>query len=215
MFSRVLGEPQPDWPVRTHLTGFVPYNGQPAPLPPDLETFLSDGDAPIVFTLGTSAVGAAGAFYDESAAAARRLGRRAVLLVGRDPANRPRAPLTANLIAVEYASHAALFPRAAVVVHHGGVGTTGQVLRSGRPMLVVPHAHDQPDNAHRVERLGVARVLSPPRYTAARAARALISLLDDSRYAERAIGAAAVVRGEPGVDAACEMILETLGRTSS
>jgi spore coat polysaccharide biosynthesis predicted glycosyltransferase SpsG len=46
-------------------------------------------------------------------------------------------------------------PRASVVVHQGGIGTTAEALRSGRPMLVVPFAHDQYDNAERVRRLGV------------------------------------------------------------
>jgi UDP:flavonoid glycosyltransferase YjiC (YdhE family) len=42
-----------------------------------------------------------------------------------------------------------LFPRAAVIVHQGGVGTTGQALRAGVPTLIVPFSHNQPDNAAR------------------------------------------------------------------
>ena len=134
-------------------------------MPDELLTFLDRGDPPIVFTLGSSAVGAAGDFYRESVAAAASLGARAVLLVGHDPANHPRDPLPRGVIAIESAPHQELFPRAAAIVHQGGVGTTGQAMRSGRPMLVVPHAHDQPDNAFRVTRLGAARVLRPGRYT--------------------------------------------------
>jgi rhamnosyltransferase subunit B len=210
LFSRVLGQPQPDWPVHTRVTGFVPYNGPSEPLPADLEAFLDRGDPPIVFTLGTSAVGAAGTFYEESARAAAHLGRRAVLLVGKNPDNRSSGPLPAGVLAVEYASHEALFPRAAAVVHHGGVGTTSQVLRAGRPMLVVPHAHDQPDNAYRVSKLGVARVLYPARYGVRRVALHLRALLDDPRYAARADVLGRQVREEQGADAACEAILETL-----
>ncbi|HEX7080592.1 MAG TPA: nucleotide disphospho-sugar-binding domain-containing protein [Gammaproteobacteria bacterium] len=95
--------------------------------------------------------------------------------------------------------------RASAIVHHGGVGTTGQALRSGRPMLVVPHSHDQPDNALRVCRLGVARKLPPRQYRAERVARELERLLDGT-YRARAEAIAAVVRGEGGADAAAEAI---------
>ena len=210
LFSRVLAEPQPDWPVHTHLTGFVPYNGPAGDLPDDLRVFLDSGEPPIVFTLGSSAVGAAGSFYDESARATEELGRRAVLLVGRHSHNRPSRPLSKNLMVVEYAPHETLFPRAAAVVHHGGVGTTGQALRAGRPMLVVPFAHDQPDNACRVERLGSARVLYPKRYSSSRVARHLRALLDDPMYAVRAEAIGRIVRDERGADAACEVMIETI-----
>ena len=59
----------------------------------------------------------------------------------------------------EYAPYSALFPRAALVVHQGGVGTTAQCLRAGKPMLIMPYSHDQPDNARRMRRLKVARVI--------------------------------------------------------
>jgi UDP:flavonoid glycosyltransferase YjiC (YdhE family) len=197
LFSRLLGEPQPDWPPHAHVTGFVFYNGALS-MSDELLTFLDRGEPPIVFTLGSSAVGAAGDFYRESAAAAASLGARAVLLVGRDPASLPHGPLPSRVIAVESAPHADLFPRAAVVVHQGGIGTTGQAMRAGRPMLVVPHAHDQPDNAFRVMKLGAARVLPPARYTAARAAAHIRALLSEPEYEQRASQVGVLVRAEEG-----------------
>jgi UDP:flavonoid glycosyltransferase YjiC (YdhE family) len=211
LFSRVLAAPQPDWPPRTQLTGFVNYNGPVAPLPIELARFLDDGEPPIVFTLGTSAVGAAGAFYEESARAAMTLGRRAVLLVGKQVENQPKVSLPSDIAVVEYAPHALLFPRAAAVVHHGGIGTTGQVLQSARPMLVVPFAHDQPDNAYRVRDLGVARVVYPAEFKAARVASELRTLLSDAGYATRAQAVARDVARERGADTACDIMLGTIG----
>ncbi len=207
LFSRVLANPQPDWPANVVVTGAITYNGPASTaLDPELEAFLAAGDPPVVFTLGTSAVWAAGRFYDESLEAVTTLGCRAVLLVGRHPENRPRTPLPAGVIAVEYAPHTALFPRAAVVVHQGGAGTLQQGLASGRPMLVVPHAHDQADNAYRARRLGVARVIRPGRYRAARVARTLRAILDDRAFADAAARVAAQVRAEDGVGTACDAI---------
>ena len=208
LFSRVLAEPQPDWPPGVRITGAIPWDGagaRPA-LSPALAAFLEDGPPPVVFTLGSSAVGAAGRFYDESLQAVRRLGVRAVLLAGRHAENRPRGPLPAGVIVEEFAAHSSLFPRAAAIVHQGGAGTLHAALRAGRPTLVVPFAHDQPDNAWRVERLGVSRTLRPPRYRAARAARELRTLLDDPRYAARAAEVGARVGAEDAVAAACDAI---------
>ncbi|HTV02212.1 MAG TPA: glycosyltransferase [Luteitalea sp.] len=207
LFSRVLAKPQPDWPANVVVTGAITYNGpEPETLPPALEAFLATGSAPVVFTLGTSAVGAAGRFYAESAAAVRRIGRRAVLLVGRHPENLQGVDAGTDVIAVEYAPHAALFPRAAAIVHQGGAGTLHHALASGHPMIVVPHAHDQPDNADRARRLGVARVVGPHRYTAARVATTLAELLDDRAVATATARVSAVVRSEDGVRAACDAI---------
>lgn len=209
LYSPVLGTPQPDWPPNTRLTGFIPYNG-PLAMPDALAAFLDAGPPPVVFTLGSSAVGAAGPFYAESAKAAARLGVRAVMLVGVDPRNRAAAGAPAHLIEVETAPHEALFPRAAAIVHHGGIGTTGQALRAGRPMLVVPHAFDQFDNAARAERLGVALTLPARRYRADRVAAALDRLLGDPAFAQRTEGVARTVRAEDGAARACEAI-ESLG----
>jgi UDP:flavonoid glycosyltransferase YjiC (YdhE family) len=107
---------------------------------------------------------------------------------------------------VDRTPHQLLFPRARAIVHQGGVGTTAQALRSGRPMLVVPHAHDQPDNAFRVTQLGVARTLFPKKYKAGRVARELEPLLRDARYAERSAATSAAVREEGGADAAAAAI---------
>ena len=158
-----------------------------------------------MFTLGTSAVEAAGSFYEVSAEAARRLSRRAVLLVGRHARNRPRVD-RADVLAVDYAPHAVLFPRAAAIVHQGGAGTLHQALAAGRPTLVVPHAHDQPDNAHRVERLGISRTVYPRRYTVSAVERALGELLVDGHCAARAREVGAVVAAERGASRAADAL---------
>lgn len=225
LFSRVLAPPQPDWPPHTVTTGYVVHDRTSGTaLDPALARFLDAGDAPLVFTLGTSAVGTAFArgFFERSAEAAARLGRRAVLVVGRRPEARPAiaAGGAAGGVAdgavhvVEAAPFSLLFPRAAAIVHQGGAGTLAQALRAGRPQLVVPHAHDQPDNAHRAERLGVARVLYPGRYRTRRAAAALRALLGDPAYAERAAAVGAEVRAERGEEAACDA-LEALLRAGT
>jgi rhamnosyltransferase subunit B len=210
LFSRTLAAPQRDWPPHVALTGFVFYNG-PAALAPEIEEFLAAGEPPVVFTLGTSAVGAAGRFYTESAAAAAKLGVRAVLLTGGFEQNRPEGALPPGVLLVERAPHQLLFPRASAVVHQAGAGTLGQGLRSGQPMLAVPHGHDQFDNAFRATELGVARTLLPRDYQGERVARELRALLTEPRYRARAAEIGAVVGAEGGAADAALALERLLG----
>lgn len=208
MFSRVLGAPQPDWPAAVRVTGAVRYDDGEAGLSPDLERFIEAGEPPLVFTLGSAAVGAAGRFFDESARAAMALGRRAVLVAGPYAENRPGFALPPEIMVTEYAPYSALFPRAAIVVHQAGIGTTHQALASGRPQIAVPFAHDQPDNAYRLERIGVARTIRPGAYRAARVERLLTELLENADIERRARDAAEVVRSENGAEGAADAIEE-------
>jgi rhamnosyltransferase subunit B len=201
LFSRVLALPQPDWPPNVVITGSVFYNG-PELLQPELEEFLNAGPPPVIFTLGSSAVAAAGRFYEESLDAVRRLQVRAVFLTGGFERNVPRDAVGVDTFVVDRAPHQLLFPRAAAVVHPGGAGTLAQALRAGRPMLVVPHAHDQPDNAARATRMGVARTVRQHGYSGARVARELEQVLSDRRIRGRAEEVGAIVRSEGGAVAA-------------
>jgi rhamnosyltransferase subunit B len=212
LFSPLLASPQRDWPANAHATGF-PFFRHDQGNSVELQRFLDCGEPPIVFTLGSAAVGVAGDFFEHSADAARRLGRRAVLLVGRDPRNQPKRELPPSMIAVPYAPHSAVFPRASVIVHQGGVGTTGEAMRAGRPMLVVPYSHDQPDHAARLTRLGVGRTVRQEHYNSAIAAREIQALLEDRKYANRAAEIGARVGHENGVVTACDLIGRVLAHS--
>lgn len=204
LFSQILASPQPDWPAQTVATGF-PFFAQPAPPNPELERWLASGPPPVIFTLGSSAVMDPGSFFTESAEAARQMGKRALLL-GAEPAALPGQAETEHRFACRYAAYAEVFPQGAAVVHQGGIGTMAEVLRAARPMLVVPFGVDQPDNAARAQRLGVARVLGRGQYRAARVARELRPLLEDARYARRAAEVGALILGEQGTARACDAI---------
>ena len=208
LFSRVLGTEQKDWPENTLITGFCFYDSDAGngALPAQLEEFLNAGEAPVVFTLGSAAVLAAGDFYEQSAQAAVKLGTRAVLLIGDDPRNMPVSELPESICVAKYAPYSALFPRVALTVHQGGVGTTAQCLRAGRPMLIMPYSHDQPDNARRMRRMGVARVIQRSQYKAWRVARKVRGMLAEPEFEEQAQHAAEEVAGEDGVKAACDAL---------
>ena len=215
LFSRVLGVAQKDWPENTLITGFCFYDSDAgnAALPANLEAFLSAGPPPVVFTLGSAAVLAAGRFYEFSSRAAIRLGIRAVLLIGTDKRNQLRQPLPDSICVAEYAPYSKLFSRAAMVVHQGGVGTTAQCLRAGKPMLIMPFSHDQPDNGRRMMRLKVARVIQRGNYTPFRVARKLKAMLAEPLFARRAEMVARRLEQEDGVRSACDALEKLYGKT--
>ena len=213
LYSPLFCAAQPDFPTRCTLTGFCFYDrqhGEPTSLTPEMQAFIDRGTAPLVFTLGSALVMEPGDFYDVSIAAARKVGRRAVLLVGPGNAQALISMSTpADVHIADYAPHSVLFPHAAAIIHHGGIGTTAQAMRAGKPQLVVPHFGDQPDNANRVERLGIGRMLAPSAYNPTRAARSLASVLNTSHVARTAHMARQLSK-EDGVAAAADAIEQAL-----
>jgi len=211
-YSAAFAPAPPDAPVPTALVGFPMFDsgsGLPETLDDELAAFLNAGPPPLVFTLGSAIVHAAGNFYVHAAQAAARLGTRAVLLTGQ-PDGEMRS--SRDVLVRAYATHSGLFPRAAVIIHHGGVGTTGQALRAGRPQLVVPHMTDQFDNARRIQRLGVGESLVAKRFTPDRAQAKLFRLLEHKEYQTQAARIGAIVQTETGAQTAAFAIKEAIAR---
>ncbi len=204
LFSPLLARQQPDWPQQTLQSGFVffdQHRSDPA-VDRKLAEFLAIPDPPIVFTQGSTAVHAPGNFYEVSAEAARRLGRRALLLGTTVVSGAP----SHQMCALPYAPYAHVFRSAAINVHQGGSGTTGQALFAARPQLIVPFGWDQPDNAMRVERLGAGLHLPRSVYSVKTATAALERLLADEQFSARAAQVAAQIQSEDGLNSACNAI---------
>jgi rhamnosyltransferase subunit B len=181
LFPDWFGQPQPDWPKTLRLTGFPLYDERGVEtMSAEADQFLSAGPPPIVFTFGTG-MRQAKEVFAESVAACRRLGQRGILLT-RFREQLP-AELPADIRHFDYLPFGELLPRVAVLVHHGGIGTLAQALAAGIPQLVVPFAYDQPDNAGRLERLGVARTVAHDSYRASVVVPALEQLLRSSAVA--------------------------------
>jgi rhamnosyltransferase subunit B len=210
LFPELLAARQTDWPANTHACGFARYDGQ-APDPAitaRLQRFLDAGgpqDAPLVFALGSSAVMIAGDFWQHAIAAARKLGRRAILITAQ--ADRD---IDERIAEFAYLPYSLVFPHAAAIVHQAGIGTLSQALTAGRPQLIVPVAFDQPDNALRTARLGVSRTLPFRQVSAERLVRELQSLLENPEYLLQAAQIAPGVSAQDGAAEAARLI-ETLG----
>jgi len=197
-WPKAMGVLPPDAPRSASLVGFPLFDsesGAEEAVLPELLDFLSAGDAPIVFTLGSVAVASPGRFYEEAAAASRMLGKRSLMLTGGS-----EPPF------LGYAPHSIVFPHAAAVVHHGGIGTTGQTLRAGNVQIVVPHYGDQFDNAARLRRAGVGLTIRRARFERRHAANVISRALSDPSMASAAHRIALEIREDDGAAAAAHVI---------
>ncbi len=191
-----------DWPPHFHQPGFIRYDqGDAKPLPPDVDAFLNAGEPPVVVSFG-SAMRQGRPYFAAAAEACRRLGKRGLILAkGGDQI----PPLPAGCVQADYAPFSQVFPRAAAVIHHGGIGTTAQCLAAGVPQFVMPLAFDQPDNAAHLERLGVATSLLAAKFRADRAAKKLDALLRNETIKPACEAARAKMNDDP-LPRTCELI---------
>lgn len=162
-FPQWYAPPQPDWPPNVKLTGFPLWDEREVRGPSaELEDFLAAGEPPLVFTAG-SAMLHARRFFHVSAEVCSTTGRRGLLLT--QFREQLPAQLPPGVRQFDYIPFSTVLPRSAVLIHHGGIGTTAQGISAGIPQLIVPNSHDQPDNAMRVRRLGIGDYLPPRAYT--------------------------------------------------
>jgi len=211
LFPEWFAPPPPDWPKQLRLCGFPLYDEKGVTaLDPALEEFLNSGTPPIVFTPGSAMLQGL-PFFSAAAEACRLIGRRGLLLT-RFPENIP-AKLPDGVRHFAYAPFSQVLPRCAALVHHGGIGTMAQALAAGIPQLIMPMAHDQFDNASRVEKLGVGASIKRSNFLPQPVAERLRKLLEDPAIGARAKEIAKRFEGARSIDVACDHV-ETLAKSA-
>lgn len=195
----------PDWPAHAVHTNFPRFDQSgDAKLSPELSAFLAAGSPPIAATFGT-AMRQAGAAFRVAVDAFSKLDVRGLILA--KAGEQIPTGLPATVFHAEYAPFSQVFSRCAAVIHHGGIGTSAQTLTAGVPHLIRPMAFDQPDNAARLARLGVARSLPVAEFTPGAVAAALRHLLDSPAVAAACKTHAARLAGaEPGERAMADAV---------
>jgi UDP:flavonoid glycosyltransferase YjiC (YdhE family) len=211
LFPEWFAPVQPDWPAHTHLAGFVLHDdNERRSVTTDVEEFLEAGPPPLLFTPG-SAAATLKDFFRESIQACR-IGDYRAMLVTQFPDQLP-SDLPSGVRHFSYLPFGQIMSRCSAIVYPGGIGTMAQAIKAGIPHLIVPHGHDQPDNAFRARRLGLGTSIYPERYQAPRVALALRRLLDSSEIQRCCHNFAGKVDPETAVKRACDLI-EGLGRNS-
>ena len=143
-------------------------------------------------------------FFSACAEACRQARRRAILLTLHDrlvPSDLPE-----SIQRYQHLPLGKLMPLMEVVLHHGGRGTMSCALASATPQFVLAWGADRPDNAIRLQQLGVAKYLPRPAWTAETVAKALESLAGSSTVGERCREIAGRITGSDSLTAACQVI---------
>ena len=205
LFPEWFAQLQPDWPPKTQLTSFVYYDKQNGneEIPDKLETFLRAGSAPIIFTAGT-AMKHADQFFRDCIEACQLLGQRGIMLTQHPEQLPPELPQ--NIQHFAYLPFSKVLPRAVALVHHGGIGSTAQAIAAGIPQVIRPMAHDQPDTAARVEKLGIGVSLSPQKFNAASLAEKLNALVTSPAVLERCKNYAERIHPDQSLNDTCSII---------
>jgi len=203
LFPEWFAPPQPDWPENTTCTGFIASAIDMVPFSEALQRFLESGDAPLVFTAGT-AMRLASDFFETAIEVCQSLKKRAVLLTHQTdqlPANLPE-----NILHQNFVNLSKLLPYASAFVYHGGIGSLAQAVATGIPQLIMPMSQDQPDNAARIQRLGLGESIRPQDFTPKNVTAKLKNLLSDPEIHARCKEFAGKIDFEIALEITCQEI---------
>lgn len=201
------------WYASDHAQDFQP--------PAELDDFLAAGPAPVYFGFGSNVCTRRGRDFDwvarQIASAIELAGCRAILQRGWGGLRWPAA-LSANdkVLQIDQMPHEYLFPRMALLVHHGGAGTALQAAHSGTPSLVVPFVQDQFFWAWRLRSLGLALPsVEADRLQPKRLAALLTHGLQDGALRHAAAVMGQKLRAEQGLQRAVALLQHfTTGKSS-
>lgn len=208
LFPEWFAPPQPDWPQPALQWDFPLEDlSTERPLSGDLTTFLTSGEKPIVFTPGSANIQAR-RFFEVALQAVTQLGQRAVFVTRKLDQLPPNLP--SSILPVEYVPFSTLLTQASAFVHHGGIGTLSQGIAAGIPQLIMAMAHDQPDNAYRLQKLGIGLTLSPRTFTVENVIEALDQLLSNSSIQQACQNYATRITARPSPSDLIEWIEQRL-----
>lgn len=129
-----------------------------------------------------------------------------VLTVGRDQDPAAYGPQPGHVRIERYVPLSLLLPHCDLVVSNGGSGTAIAALAHGLPLVIVPIAADQPENAERCAAVGAATVVQPEDLTPATARTAVLTVLGDPAYRVAAGRVQSEVEALPGPEHALALL---------
>jgi UDP:flavonoid glycosyltransferase YjiC (YdhE family) len=123
----------------------------------------SDDDRPLIYVSFGTVLGhlpEAAGVYRCALDAVAGLPARVLVTVGRVTDVASLGPIPGNVRVEQWVPQNAMLPQAALVVCHGGSGTTFGALAAGVPVVICPLFADQPRNGAAVQRAGAGLVVA-------------------------------------------------------
>ncbi|MBX4148202.1 glycosyltransferase [Paenibacillus lautus] len=196
----------PKWKDRVCMEGVWFLEDTDWDPPRELESFIASGSPPIVISYSSMPLKHPDHVLEMTMQALRQTGQRGIILVGWS-GMQVSGNGAENILCIQEAPHAWLFPRAAGVIHHGGAGTTAAVLRAGKPMTISPFNADQPFWAKRMYELGVSTKPIPEKsMSVASLAERIAELTSHSTLTANVMALSDKISEERGVDRTVDFI---------
>lgn len=203
----------PDWfDLESHTskevqrTGFILPASKPlSETPPEIHQLLKSSKKTILITGSTARSANARRFYEQAIAACDALEEKAIV-VAKDRDLLPEF-LSPGIIWTPWISQiASVLPHMSAVIHHGGMGTTGECLRAGAPQLVLADGLDRPTNGRCVQRLGAGRTLLPAQWTVQKITEALSRIVSSAETRHRCRGLSKMVGAADSLHMTCDLV---------
>lgn len=200
----VISRPS-DWGEGIFISGYwFPQspNWQP---PAQLEEFIARGQPPISISFGSMPISQTKKTVETIIEALAQCDRRAIVNLGWSELEQSELP--DFIYPISYVPYDWLLSQMAMVIHHGGSGTTAYGLRSGVPSMAIPFVFDQHFWGQRITALGVGPSPIPfKKLDSRRLAEAIDLATSDDQMQRRAYSLGQKLRSEDGIADAIDII---------
>jgi len=202
-FPEWFGMRAKDWPKNLKLVGFPLLNHASSTSRSELDTFIEQHGAPIIFTSGTG-VKDVEDLFKEGRKICEKLQVPGLFVGGNSGVEFLQG---SNLCThMGYVDFEYALPKALAIIHHGGIGTTAQAIKAGIPQLIRPLKYDQPDNADRIYKLGLGTYVMPEKFKAEQVAPMIGNMLQKAKTSKALAYYAADVCKSAAIVDACDLI---------
>jgi UDP:flavonoid glycosyltransferase YjiC (YdhE family) len=193
-----------DWSEHIHITGYwFPKDTHWQP-PSDLSAFIEAGKPPVFIGFGSMPIKNPQRTTCIILKALKQTGQRGILHAGWGGLGNQTLP--DYVFKIDYAPYDWLFPRMAMVIHHGGSGTTAFGLGSGIPSCVVSFVFDQHYWGERIVQQGVGpKPIRFKQLTVERLREAIRIGIDDLQIRQNAVELGQKIRAENGIQNALKV----------
>lgn len=175
-----FAKPEENWPSSLVPIGFLQKKHHNSDDVNDiLKPVIHSGKKIALITAGTSKM-INPDFFKVAATACSKVNCKAILLLRHDELCPETLP--GNIIRIKKADLGYLMTKANVIIHHGGIGTLSEAIMAGIPQIILPHLTDGPDNAFRIQNLGLGKLFPILRWDAAKIAETLDDMLFKNNY---------------------------------